>query len=79
MQIEYHYESPVGLLWIGRYPHDTAQVWLGIDETALHAYSSAEAAADAVATRQSGWHPLDELHHRHRPQHLGEWGAGAAA
>jgi len=76
MQVEYHYPSPVGVLWIARDPHDHAQVWLGIDETPLGPYSSPEAAAEAVRAHRSGWHPLDELHHSHRPETLSAWQAG---
>lgn len=64
------------MLWIARDPHDPAQVWLGIDETPLCPFASVDAAVEAVAARQSGWHPLDELHHTHRPQALREWQSG---
>lgn len=78
MQVEYHYRSPVGVLWIARDPHHQAQVWLGMNETPLGSYSSPEAAAEAVRASRSGWHPLDELHHSHRPHALAEWQAGPA-
>ncbi len=76
MQVEYHYRTPVGMLWIARDPHNHAQVWLGIDETPLAPYATPEAAAQAVRGHRSGWHPLDTLHHSHLPQALAEWQTG---
>lgn len=64
------------MLWIARDPHDPMQLWLGIDETPLRAHGSVEAAVNAVRTRETGWHPLDESHHLHRPQTLAEWQPG---
>ncbi|MFL6350685.1 MAG: hypothetical protein ACJ74Z_02375 [Bryobacteraceae bacterium] len=71
----YSRETPIGTFWIR--PESAGRVQLGIDRVLLRTYSSAKAAARAVADRETGWQTWDEARDVLAPFGLENWERGA--
>jgi hypothetical protein len=71
----YTRETPIGRFWIR--PEPAGRVQLGIDRVRLRTYSSAKAAARAVADRETGWQSWDEARDVVAPFGLENWERGA--
>jgi hypothetical protein len=65
------FESDIGTFWIRPEPAD--RVLLGLDRHRLGTYSSAKAAAEAVAEQKTGWSPWDDAVDLKRPRSLKVW------
>ncbi len=65
------YESPIGTFWIR--PEPAGRVQLGLDAHKLRTYSSAKAAAKAVAEQSTGWEPWDAANGLIAPPGLEKW------
>ena len=79
MPSQYHYRSSVGTLWIRQQHGSTGRWVLGVDETPLGTYQSAEAAADDVRGQHTGWPDWDSNDTIVAPRELSEWADGPAA
>lgn len=65
------YESPMGTFWIR--PEPAGRVQLGLDAHKLSTYSSAKAAAKAVAEQSTGWESWDTAGGLLPPPGLERW------
>lgn len=72
----YYYRTSAGTFWIRPQPPKPGRVWLGVDETPLGSYDTAEEAAADFANQRTGWSRWDRLEHPKAPDGLRDWQRG---
>jgi hypothetical protein len=69
----YEFQTEIGRFTIRPDPGDPTRVLLSIDDIAVGKFVSAEAAARAVYSQQTGWERWDLLQAVEGPRDLSEW------